>query len=206
MYRASNGGQECSVYMLQTAARCRLVVRPRVDRNLRRLRRGRRPTRQTGFRDNLPACRWSLDDRAPRLREDKCQWVFRKLNLYDDQFVNSHSFIVVGRSAFRVPRPIDAQSVHKLVSGQDHCPAPQSRIWILDRANADADQTTTGCFLGAINLYSHTFTRPAHLIKPGETIASGSAKLGTLRNQTGFHKAPKNNQKFSRQSDNADFR
>jgi len=132
--------------------------------------------------------------------------LYWKIDLYEGQFVKAHSFIIAGRSAFLVPRRIDAQSAHRLVSGRDHCPAPQSVFTSLDRAKADADQTITGRFSGAINLPGHTSHQPALPIKPVATLASGRAELGTLRNQTGFHKAPKGNQEFSRQGDDADFR
>jgi hypothetical protein len=106
----------------------------------------------------------------------------QQIDLYEDQFVKARSFIVASRSAFHVPRPIDAQSVHRLVSGRDHCPAPQSVFTSLDRAKADADQTTTGRFSGAINLHGHTSNQPGarHPVEPDRFPQSAKGQSGVF--------------------------
>lgn len=153
-------------------------------------------------------CQFSEDspERDFGVVELRGRTVWMKIDLYDGHSVKGTSFPVTCRMALFVPRSVDAQSAHRLVSGRGRRLVPQSIFTSLDRATADADQTTTGRFRGAINLPGHTSNQSAQPIKPVATSASGCAELSALRNQAGFHKAPKRNQQLPGQRGDPNFR
>lgn len=154
------------------------------------------------------ACRFSEEspERDFGVIELRGRNVWMKIDLYDGHCVKGTSFPVTCRTALFAPRSADAQSAHRLVSGRGRRLVPQSIFTSLDRATADADQTTTGRFRGAINLPGHTSNQSAQPIKPVATSASGGAELSALRDQAGFHKTPKRNQQFPGQGDDPNLR